>query len=110
MGVTDVNLPSTYEALSGDELASVRAKVRAHPSGVDVRDLDPVRIVVAVVPVERGTVPRRYGPPLAQVTVADRDVVLAGEMAARLVRAFSTQRRVRDGWAAVVARRVGGDR
>jgi hypothetical protein len=105
-----VKLPSSYESLTGAGLEDARALVRRNRSGVDVRDLDPVRIEVVVVPVVRGSVPRRYGAPVAGVTVADQDLELAGVMAHRLVSAWSSQRRVRDGWAAVVARRIGGQR
>lgn len=103
-----MRLPSSYESLAGAGLETARAMVRRHGSGVDVRDLDAVVVEVAVVPVVRGTVPRRYGDPLASVRVSDRDPVKAGEMALGLVQAFSTQQRVRDGQAAVVARRIGG--
>lgn len=106
--MTGVKLPASYESFTGAGLETARALVRRNRDGVDVRDLDDVVVEVAVVPVVRGSVPRRFGPAFASVRVSDRDPVKAGEVAVRLVRAFSAQRRVRDGWAAVVARRIGG--
>lgn len=95
-----------YESLSGAALTAAQAAVRRHPQGVDVRDLDAFRVTVEVVPVNRGVWPYRYGVPLASVQVSDCDPVLAAVAAHQLVRAFASQPRVRDGRAAVLARRV----
>lgn len=105
-----VNPLAAYEPLSGTDLERARVAVRANPDGVDVRNLAVVRIDVAVVPLDRGSVPYRYGDAVASVQFTDRDPVKAVEVAHRHVRAWSGQRRIGDGRAAALARRVGDDR
>lgn len=96
-----------YESLSGADLERARELHRANPDGVDVRDLDPYVIEVVVAPIDRGSWPRRYGQPVDRLVVSDEDPVAARDTAFLTVLAFADDERVREGRAAVLARRVG---
>lgn len=102
-----MNPLAAYDSLTGADLDRARAAVRANPEGVDVRDADPVRIEVVVVPVLRGTVPRRYGDPVDRLVVAAVDPIQAADTAFGCLRVFAERQGVRDGRTAVLARRVG---
>lgn len=104
-----MKLPEAYESISGAVLAAALGAVRRSPRGVDVRDVEPTRIEVVIVPILKGRAPRVYGDPLEAVhEVVGQDPVEANERAFASVQYASCDERVRDGWAAVVARRIGG--
>lgn len=104
-----MRLPDSYESISGAVLTAALNAVRRSPRGVDVRDVEPTYIEVVIVPILKGRAPRVYGHPLEVVgVVADLDPVAANEWAFAAARAAASDVRVRDGWAAVVARRTGG--
>lgn len=104
-----MRLPDSYESISGGVLAAALGAVRRSPRGVNVRDVEPTRIEVVIVPILKGAALRVYGDPLETVhEVADQDPLTANERAFASVQHASCDARVRDGWAAVVARRLGG--
>lgn len=104
-----MRLPDSYDSASGAVLDMLRAAVRRNPTGVDVRDVEVTRIEVVIVPILKGRAPRVYGDPLEVVgVVADMNPVAANARAFAAARAAASDVRVRDGWAAVVARRIGG--
>lgn len=102
-----VNPLAAYDSLTGADLERARATIRANPGGVDVREAGPVRIEVVVVPVLRGSVPRRYGEPVDRLVVAAEDPDQAAATAFDCLRVFAAREQVREGRVAVLARRVG---